>query len=348
MASHQLVGDEAEHARPPPLGPQCEVDARPVDAHRRRQRRANAWSRIVEKLAAARHQPAAVPDEVGPQVAQVAAGDQVGAPPRRHRAAVEQPEVLGGVERRHADRRQRVDAAGDRHPHQRVHVPLVEQVGGLAVVGAQAQPPLGARVDERQQVAQVLRVGRLAQEDDEAGRAASRAPPPPSCTRGRSAGRRRRRRRARRRRAPARGRRPAGRRRRRSSPAPRHRPRPPPGSSSPRRGRARAVRRRATTARRRRARHRSSPGGSPARTRAPSPPSRTARRAASSSIQRTPSTPSTLAISCGSATMVVVPRGTTARAISAGGTMLLSTWTWASISPGSTQAPSSSTTSRPR
>ena len=56
-------------------------------------------------------------------------------------------------------------------------------------------------------------------------------------------------------------------------------------------------------------------------------------------MYRTPPGPTTLAISCGSVTIVVTPRGTTAAANCGGVQRLLSTWTWASIRPGATNAP---------
>ena len=60
-----------------------------------------------------------------------------------------------------------------------------------------------------------------------------------------------------------------------------------------------------------------------------------------------PSVPMTLAISWGSAMTVVVPWGRTARTNSLGATMALSRWMWASMKPGRTMLPETSTSVSP-
>ena len=135
-----------------------------------------------------------LPDQVRPQVAQVAEDDQVGATSGRDRAAVGEAEPLGGVERRHADRVDRVDAGRDRQPDQRVDVPFVEQVGGRAVVGARSRAGRSLRAStsgSRSRRFCALVASRMRRTSP---RAASRAPPRPSRTRGRCRARRRRRR----------------------------------------------------------------------------------------------------------------------------------------------------------
>ena len=68
---------------------------------------------------------------------------------------------------------------------------------------------------------------------------------------------------------------------------------------------------------------------------------------ASATIMRTPSSPKTFAISCGSAKIAVVPCGSTARTYSVIVHMLLSTCRWPSVSPGTRNRPSASTTRVP-
>ena len=73
----------------------------------------------------------------------------------------------------------------------------------------------------------------------------------------------------------------------------------------------------------------------------------TGRSSVAWSMYSMPSAPMTLAISWGSVTTVVVPWGRTARTNSWGETMALSRWMWASMKPGRTILPDTSTSDVP-
>ena len=82
--------------------------------------------------------PAAV-DQFGVRRVQIGENEQVGAAARCNRAPVVQPEEFRRVERAHPDRCHRVQPAlGNRHADQQVDRPVVEQVGGMAIIGAPA------------------------------------------------------------------------------------------------------------------------------------------------------------------------------------------------------------------
>ncbi len=104
-----------------------------------------------------------------PQVGEVAAGEQVGAPPGRHGAAVVQTEVLGDVEGSHAQGGERSHAAGDGDAHQGIHGPSSSRSAGCRSSVQRQRRRSQVGIDERQQAAQVARVGGLAQEDHQAG-----------------------------------------------------------------------------------------------------------------------------------------------------------------------------------
>ena len=69
---------------------------------------------------------------------QIVEHDQVGAAAGNDSAAVVQAEIVGGIPGGHADRHDRVDALGDGGAHHEIDVPFIQQVGGLAVIGAEA------------------------------------------------------------------------------------------------------------------------------------------------------------------------------------------------------------------
>ena len=78
-----------------------------------------------------------------------------------------EPEVLGGVQGGEPDGRDRVDAFGDEHPEHVVDAAPVQEVGGVAVVGAERDPAPGARRERREEREEVLGVRGFAEEDPE-------------------------------------------------------------------------------------------------------------------------------------------------------------------------------------
>ncbi len=81
---------------------------------------------------------AARPDLVDDERRQIRDDEEVGQPPRRDRAQFAlQPEMLGRVERRHLDRRHRLQPLRNGVAHDAVHVAVLDQGAGMAVVGAQ-------------------------------------------------------------------------------------------------------------------------------------------------------------------------------------------------------------------
>jgi hypothetical protein len=81
-----------------------------------------------------------------------------------------QAKPLGGVERRHAERRHRLDAELDRAADHVIDAALAEQIGGLAVVGAEADPAAVLLGDQREQGVEVAGVGGLTDQDVQAAR----------------------------------------------------------------------------------------------------------------------------------------------------------------------------------
>ena len=254
---------------------------------------------------------------------------------------------MSAVARRHHECVLRRDPVLDARAHHRVDVPLVDDVLGLAVVGAErdpAGPELARRpAAARRGCGQPTPRGSVAT----SRRAAARGPPlpcrlvvgaDPSRRVGVQLACRARR---------ARGRRRAPRRRAGASRARARSPAITPGkfiiSATP-------------ITRRRRSRPSRSPGVSSRRgdsnrdagthddaiTQTSSGTSSHA-----SSSQCTPSVPSTFAISCGSATTAVVPRGSTSRANSSTSSLDDSRCMCASTKPGTTQRPVASSVSRP-
>ena len=300
---------------------------------------------IIQQLAVARHLVAAAEDDLGPRRRESEKTTRSRPPAGRDGAAVVQAVVLGGVERPEAeggrpDRSLRPTAMRIRwsiEPSSR------RSAGWRSSVQRQRWRSVTAEIsgEERPQVA---RVGRLAEEDGEAG-AQLRAR---LVDRGRTRGRcgcppRHRRARAR----PVRpGQWPSRWRRRKASSLART-----PGSPATTPGKfitsARPSTRGSASSAARSAASSRAPDGFESRGRHAGrgvDPMSSGARSASRSMKRMPWRPRTLPISCGSVTTVVTPRGTTARANSAGGTMELSIWTWASIRPGATKRPSRSIT----
>jgi hypothetical protein len=117
----------------------------------------------VERLGAAAggHEGAVLVHARGRERGEVVEQHEVGAQAGRDRAAVQQAVAARGVQRGHQQRVLRRDPLGHRDPAHLVDVALpVEQVG-LAVVGAERAVLRPVAGDQRQQVAQVVRVRRL-------------------------------------------------------------------------------------------------------------------------------------------------------------------------------------------
>jgi len=169
VLGEKLVFQAADDAHPPPTRRNGEVHRVPGDVHRARQRRNLRRGNVHRQRAAACHQPPPGKDQLGARRIEGGEGEQIGAAARRDGSPVVQPEVLRRVERAHANGRHRVQPTlGNSHADHVVNRAVVEQVGGLAVVGAPADAAAILRRDQWQQRAQVLGVGRLADEDDHA------------------------------------------------------------------------------------------------------------------------------------------------------------------------------------
>ena len=95
--------------------------------------------------------------------------------PGRDGSVLREPVPERGMERRHQDRVRRVDSRGDRVAHHAVHVAVVGDVLGVAVVGAERDPVRPVLAHEREQRLQVARHRRLADEQPDA-RAKALAP----------------------------------------------------------------------------------------------------------------------------------------------------------------------------
>ena len=104
---------------------------------------------------------------------------QVGLIAGSDRAEMAQSVPLRRVEGGEQQRVLRRDPVRDGGAHHRVDVPLVGDVLGIAVVGAERHPPGPELGDERQQRVEVPRHRRLANQQPHARRAAARGPPPP-------------------------------------------------------------------------------------------------------------------------------------------------------------------------
>ena len=286
---------------------------------------------------AATRPPASTSD--GRERLEVVEHDEVGAEAGRDRPEAVEPVRLGGVQRRHHEHVLDRDALGDRDPAHLVDVALAQQHVRLAVVGAERAELRPVLAHQRQQVAQVARVGGLAQQHPH---------PAPALLERLLDGRRlvvgadarpRRRRRARGRARPARARRRARRRAPRACASTSGSPAMTPGkfiiSATPSARRRRRIASMSPTVSSRRGDSNALAGtheGAITNT-------VSGRPSEASSIQCTPSEPSTLATSCGSQTIAVVPWGRTARANCAGVSLEDSTCMCASMKPGHEEAP---------
>ena len=117
------------------------------------------------------HQPSVLVHARGREGLELVEQHEVGAHAGRHGAAVHQAVAARGVQGGHQQRRLRRAALLDGHAAHLVDVPVAEQEVGLAVVGAEGAVLGPVLADQRQQVAQVARVRRLAQQHPHAAAA---------------------------------------------------------------------------------------------------------------------------------------------------------------------------------
>lgn len=157
-ARQQLAGNDPDR---PDVGPAVAGDGQHVEAERPDVHRLpDPLRRAAEgepRLAAAlQHRP-------GHEVAEVVEEEQVGLPAGGDRAQMPEAVVFGGMEGGHDQRLLGGDPLGDGDPQHLVEVALLGQRGRLAVVGAEHAALRPVAPDHGQQVAQVPRVGRLAE-----------------------------------------------------------------------------------------------------------------------------------------------------------------------------------------
>ena len=140
-------------------------------AHRRADELRDRRRRERHCVAVLRHQPTVLPHARRPELRQVLEQHEVGPQAGRDGAPVEQAVRPRRVQRRHQQRVLGRHALGHRDPAHLVDVTLAIQEVGLAVVGAE-RAVLGPVVaHQRQQVAQVARVRRLADQHPHAAAA---------------------------------------------------------------------------------------------------------------------------------------------------------------------------------
>jgi hypothetical protein len=111
------------------------------------------------------HRSAHVKHLFGANVRQVGKDHQIGLAARGDRTGILDAEVVGRVDRSHADGCHRVQTFGHGLANHRVHVTLGEQVVGMAVVGAPHHAAPGVLADHGKQGVQVTGAGALAHHD---------------------------------------------------------------------------------------------------------------------------------------------------------------------------------------
>ena len=112
--------------------------------------------------------PAALENEVREERLEIGQEQEVADETGRDGSVVREPVPERGMEGRHQDRVRRVDSRGDRVAHHAVHVAVVGDVLGVAVVGAERDPVRPVLAHERQQRLQVARHRGLADEEPDA------------------------------------------------------------------------------------------------------------------------------------------------------------------------------------
>ena len=142
-----------------------------ADAHRLAHPVRDRRARERLGLAGRRDEHAVLVHARGVEVLEVVEQHEVGAQAGRDRAAVEQAVAARRVQRRHQQRVLGRDPLGDGDPAHLVDVALAEQQVGLAVVGAERAVLGPVPRHQRQQVAQVARVRRLADQHPHAAAA---------------------------------------------------------------------------------------------------------------------------------------------------------------------------------
>ena len=118
---------------------------------------------------------AALENELREERLEIGQEQEVADVPGRDGSVLREPVPERGMEGRHQDRVRRVDSSRDSVAHHAVHVAVVGDVLGVAVVGAERDPVRPVLAHERQQRLQVARHRRLADEEPDA-RAQALAP----------------------------------------------------------------------------------------------------------------------------------------------------------------------------
>ena len=87
--------------------------------------------------------------ELRPKIFEIRKDDEIGATSRRNDAPIVEPEIVGRVRRRHSNRVTRVDSSGYGATDHEIDVSLVEEISGLTVIGAKADPVMILGSDQR-------------------------------------------------------------------------------------------------------------------------------------------------------------------------------------------------------
>ena len=117
---------------------------------------------VLDRTAALQH-------ELGHEALEVSEDEEVGDVPGRDGAVPGQAVPLGRMQRRHEDRVRGLDPERDGVADHPVHVAVVGDVLGIAVVGAEGDPPGAVLRDERKERFEVSRHRRLADQEPHPG-----------------------------------------------------------------------------------------------------------------------------------------------------------------------------------
>ena len=176
---HQLVRGGPHHADAMTRGGDGEVDPLPGDVDAEPAGCGGAGQRAITTISPSWRRTGRPGRRAGAAGARKASKhDQVSAAARRDGPAVVQAEnSSAGFQRGNADGHERIQSLGDRRAHHVIDMPVVQQVGGLAVVGAKANAVADFRgvTSGNKRACRLLRVGRLADEDHMPRRSFSRA-----------------------------------------------------------------------------------------------------------------------------------------------------------------------------